>query len=129
VEQEDFDQAIADLDKALEIDPNLTEAWGNKAQALTGKGDVEGALDAFGRAIEASGGNPDLYFNRASLLYATGNFKEALADYRVAAKSSNEQLAWMAEQQVNFLKNVEEQPASTATPGGAATATAAAATP
>ncbi len=121
VEQEAWDDALEDLEKAVELDRGLAEAWGNKAQALTGKGDADGALEAFGTAIEVSGGNPDIYFNRASLLYATGKFKEALADYRVAAGSTNEQLAWMAQQQATFLAGVEA-PTGDKTPSAGATA-------
>jgi tetratricopeptide (TPR) repeat protein len=108
LERENYDAALAELERAIELNHNLAEAWGNKAQALTGQGDVEGALEAFGTAIEVSGGNPDIYFNRASLLYATGQFMEALADYRVVAeRSTNEQLAFMAQQQALFLSNAE----------------------
>lgn len=126
VEEEEYDDALTDLDKAVELDRSLSEAWGNKAQALTGKGDVDGALAAFGTAIEVSGGSPEIHFNRASLLYATGHFTEALADYRVAERSANEQLAWMAQQQANFLKNVES---SMETPPAAGTGAPSDATP
>jgi tetratricopeptide (TPR) repeat protein len=122
LENEDYDDALVALERAVELNRGLAEAWGNKAQALTGKDDVDGALEAFGTAIEVSGGNPDIYFNRASLLYATGHFMEALADYRVVAeRSTNEQLAFMAQQQALFLSNAEPKDGTGTPPAGAAT--------
>jgi tetratricopeptide (TPR) repeat protein len=119
VELEEWDAAIEDLERAVELAPDLPEAYGNWAQALVGLGDVDGALEKFAQAIEVSGGSPEIHFNRASLLYGTGKFEQALADYRVVAeRSTNEQLKWMAEQQVIFLEGLERSgtPAPSPTP-------------
>jgi len=47
-----YDEAIKTLDKAIEINPRLAEAWYNKGNALLSLGKYEEAIKAFDKAIE-----------------------------------------------------------------------------
>ncbi|MFQ5459432.1 MAG: tetratricopeptide repeat protein [Anaerolineae bacterium] len=119
VEMENYDAALRDLEKAVELNPGLVEAYGNMAHAYTGLDNADQALESYARAIEVSGGSAEIYFDRASLYYAIGRFGEALADYRqVADSADNDYLAWIAQQQVNFLKNWDAPGAAEGAPPG-----------
>ena len=48
----DLDGAIADLNKAIEIDPNCAVAYNNRSEARLQKGDLAGALADYDRAAE-----------------------------------------------------------------------------
>ena len=64
----DLDLAFADLERAIEIDPNLATAWVNRGNALLRKGedgDFEQAMADFTKAIDLAPDNPLGYYNRA----------------------------------------------------------------
>src|SRR4051794_36781419 len=50
----DLDGAIADYDKAIQLDPGLIEAYDNRANAKMAKGDREGAFADYTKAIQLS---------------------------------------------------------------------------
>lgn len=51
-EQGDLAGAIADYDRAIEIDPQNTGAYGNRGNARRAQSDLDGALRDLNRAIE-----------------------------------------------------------------------------
>jgi len=58
LKQKIYDVAIMKFDKALEMDPNLADAWHNKGLAYRESGNYEEALKCFDKALEI---NPELY--------------------------------------------------------------------
>ncbi len=46
------DLAIADFDRAIEVQPDYAEAYSNRGEAYEDKGDYERAIADYGRAIE-----------------------------------------------------------------------------
>jgi tetratricopeptide (TPR) repeat protein len=48
----DLDGAIADYNRALELNPKYATAWQNRSVAKRAKGDVDGSNADYNRAIE-----------------------------------------------------------------------------
>jgi tetratricopeptide (TPR) repeat protein len=63
--QRDSDAAIADEDKAIEIDPNLADAYMRRGVAYWDKGDADRAIADASKAIEIDPENVKAYSNRA----------------------------------------------------------------
>ncbi len=76
-----FDAAIADYTKALEINPKNAAAYANRALARLEKGDTVGALADDTRALELNPKSPDIHADRALARQIHGDFSDALADY------------------------------------------------
>jgi len=62
-------KAIIRLKKAVELAPNLAEAWAGLGTALESRGDLENALDAFKRANSLGMNTPGIFYN-IGLIYA-----------------------------------------------------------
>ena len=77
--------ALADLDRALQRDPKSVDAMIAKARLLadTDQTDAAIALCDEALAIEA---NPDAYSVRGDIRYAAGTFDLAIADYQAAQR-------------------------------------------
>ena len=80
------DQAIADYQKAIGIDPEAPVAHGMLGVAYYDMGRYDLALAELTRAIELSGPNAHSmdYLRRAVAYEASGDRDKALADYRTA---------------------------------------------
>ena len=81
-----YDLAIADYSKAIEIIPTDAEAFVFRAGAYRAKGDVAGALADYDRAITLDPQNSDAYRRRGSLYQDKGDTARATADYDKADK-------------------------------------------
>ena len=80
-EQSDFDGAIADFDRAIEMDPDYALAYLNRGNAKSFKGDQEAAIIDFDRAIDLDPGNSEAYYNRGIARRMRGDHDGAIADY------------------------------------------------
>jgi tetratricopeptide (TPR) repeat protein len=77
----DLDKALADFDRAVEIDPNRADVLAERASVRLQKGDVKGALQDLTSAIDRDPTNALLYANRASAYEAARKPEQALSDY------------------------------------------------
>src|SRR4029079_14672490 len=75
----DWDAAIAEYEKALELDPGFLAPFFVLAQALERKGDSVAAIARCERAIKAQGRDPSLVSALGYALASAGRRKEALA--------------------------------------------------
>ncbi|MEH1908462.1 tetratricopeptide repeat protein [Nostoc sp.] len=86
---------IANLDKVLEIKPDLYEAWYNRSIALVNLGSLEEAIANLDKALAIK---PDLYeawFNQGIILGCLEQPEEALASYDKALEiRPNKYQAW-----------------------------------
>jgi tetratricopeptide (TPR) repeat protein len=85
------DQAIPDLQRATQLTPKLSAAFGNLGQAYAAVKKYELAIAAFSRAIEldrqlAAPMNYKHYYGRAIALEAQGQITAAAADYQVSCR-------------------------------------------
>ncbi|MEW5912653.1 MAG: tetratricopeptide repeat protein [Thermodesulfobacteriota bacterium] len=75
-----YDQAIADFSKAIEINPKYAKAYYNRGISWRRKQQIEKAIADYTKAIELNPNYAKAYGNRAVALALLGRYKEALAD-------------------------------------------------
>lgn len=80
------DQAIADFDAAIKLEPKNASAYNNRGNAKSEKGDPDGAIEDFDAAIKHNARDASAYFNRANALAAKGESARAINDYDAALK-------------------------------------------
>jgi tetratricopeptide (TPR) repeat protein len=77
----DLNGAIADFDRAAELNPKDDAPYYNRAQAKKLKNDTAGALADYTRAIELGSTNPAAYNNRGNARAENNDQDGAIADY------------------------------------------------
>ncbi|KAJ2391495.1 TOM (translocase of outer membrane) complex component [Coemansia sp. RSA 2559] len=85
-----LDQAVADLDKALEINPSHVRTYLRKANLFSEKKDLEGVDRLLDRAAEAEPEDAEVYFQKGQVHFLKQEFSEAAEDYERAAKLDEE---------------------------------------
>ena len=82
----DYDGAIADYTRALELKPDYAEALNNRGYAWVKKGNLGQALKDFSRAIEINPLFPDAYTSKAWILAtsAQDEFRDGIEAVRLA---------------------------------------------
>ena len=84
----DHKDAIADFDRAIEINPQFAKAYGNRGIAKSKMDDNEDALADYVRAIEINPQYAKAYSNRGVVKHNMGDHEGALADYDRAIEIS-----------------------------------------
>ena len=77
----DLDGAIADFNRAAELDPKDDAPYYNRAQAKRLKNDTAGAIADYTKAIELGSTNPAAYNNRGNARAENKDRDGAIADY------------------------------------------------
>jgi lipoprotein NlpI len=77
----DFEGAIADYNRAIELDPKYAAAYSNRGNAKQAKGDLDGAIADCNRAIELDPKDAMAHKNRGVAKKSKGDLKGAIADY------------------------------------------------
>ncbi|MBI1213861.1 MAG: tetratricopeptide repeat protein [Alphaproteobacteria bacterium] len=85
LDQHDFDRAIADNSKAIELKPDFFDALGNRAIAYEAKGNLFGAFADTDTVVRMRGSARD-HFDRASVLLTMHNYAAAVFDFGQAIK-------------------------------------------
>jgi tetratricopeptide (TPR) repeat protein len=80
----DLNGAIADFNRAIELDPKDDGAYYNRAQAKWLKKDSAGAITDYNRAIDLGSTNPAAYNNRGNARAKNKDLDGAIADYTKA---------------------------------------------
>jgi tetratricopeptide (TPR) repeat protein len=81
------DNAIADFDQAIALDPNQPESYLNKGAALVRRNNAAGAVQLFTVALERNTRRPALaHYGRAVAQEALGNVAAAYRDFRRASE-------------------------------------------
>jgi tetratricopeptide (TPR) repeat protein len=106
----DLEQAIADYDQALRLDPKNAGAYDNRANALDARGNRDDALKDYDEALRLSPRNAYVYLNRGSLLMELGDFSGALADYaRVLTINPREEAAHIGRSRIYLMECKREE--------------------
>lgn len=98
-QRRDFDGAVADFDKAIDLVPNSGEAFNNRAWTRYRQGNAVAALVDADKAVALMPAKAYVWDTRAHIHEALGNRELAIRDYRKAiaadpaGKSSQEGLA------------------------------------
>ncbi|HEV3469686.1 MAG TPA: serine/threonine-protein kinase [Pyrinomonadaceae bacterium] len=81
----DFDSAVRDLRRAVELQPDFPSAHNRLGRALLMKGQARAAAESFRTAVRQRGGNyPVALYNLGFALQMQGDTDEAVASYREA---------------------------------------------
>ena len=75
-----YDEALADFDQAIALNPDVAKIWLNKANVLAAMGRNDSSLVAFDRALALQPGMPDSWNNRGALKLNMGDNAGAVAD-------------------------------------------------
>ena len=82
--RQQYDRAIAEYKKAIEIAPNFSPAYNSLGYAYRPTGNNAEAEKAFKKYIELVPNDPNPYDSYAELLMKTGRFDESIEQYRKA---------------------------------------------
>lgn len=85
-EQGDNDKAIAEYNKALEINPTFAEAYARRGSRYAVQGKVSEALADYQKALSLDPSNATAYNNRGNARQVQGDLDGALADYNEALR-------------------------------------------
>jgi tetratricopeptide (TPR) repeat protein len=77
----DFEEAIKEFDKAIELDPKNPDSHYNKGVALYKLHRYEEAIEEFDKAIELDPNNPVYHNNKGNALDDMGKYEEAIEEY------------------------------------------------
>ena len=80
----DYDKAIADYNKAIELNPNLDAAYNNRGSSYGKKGDYAKAFDDYNKSIRINNKNDSAFLNRGNIYYKQGDYDKAIEDYTKA---------------------------------------------
>ena len=80
-----YDKAIADCNKAIELDPKYN-SYGTRAAAYANSGEYDKAVTDYNEAIRLSPKDSQLHVYRGTVFSMKGAFDKALADARTAIK-------------------------------------------
>ena len=80
----DYNGAIADYTKAIEINPNFADAYYNRGSSKNDLKDYNGAIADFTKAIEINPNDAFAYYNRGSSKDNLKDYYGAIADYTKA---------------------------------------------
>jgi type IV pilus biogenesis/stability protein PilW len=86
--QGQFEWAIAEYDKAIELDPNLAEAYVRRAFVYKVLGQYEQAMADYDKAIELSPNNAMFYNDRGFAYAEQEQYESAIRDYNKAIELS-----------------------------------------
>ena len=78
----DNDDALRDMDKSIEIQPNLTQSYIKRASMHLELANPDAAEADFAAALEQNQNDPDIYYHRAQLHFIKSEFGEAAKDYQ-----------------------------------------------
>ncbi len=82
----EYDLAIVDYNKALELNPKSVPAYFNRGRAFYFKRDFPSAIESYSKVIEITPKDSVVYYNRGLLYEKTGNPAKAAEDYRKAVE-------------------------------------------
>ena len=81
---DDYDSAIEDLTKAIELDGKLSEAYNNRGTVYRKEREFDLAINDFGQAIELKPDYAEAYSNRGNAYDDKGEVDLAISDYSTA---------------------------------------------
>jgi Na+/H+ antiporter NhaD/arsenite permease-like protein/Tfp pilus assembly protein PilF len=82
----DFDRAIADLDKALQLNPKSTLALIKRASIYQEKGDLDRAITDYNAALAAQPKSAAAFHGRGEAYRAKNDFDRAIMEYSTALR-------------------------------------------
>ena len=94
MESGNYDEAITDFDRAIELDADNAEAHSHRGSAKSHIGDIEGAIEDFDRAIEIDADDVGAYVQRAIGKQHKDDHQGAIADWSHALELKPDDGGW-----------------------------------
>ena len=105
IELKEYRKAIADLDHAIELDPNFAGAYSERAVALSAVGDYERAVADFSRAVELEPSNLLMHLRRGALYLELRDPDRAAADAEAVLRlDSSRAEGWILRGRAHLLR-------------------------
>ena len=79
-----YDQAISDYGKAIEINPKYADAYTNRGDAYDSKGQYDQAISDYSKAIEINPRDAKAYSNREVTFFFKREYEKAWDDVHTA---------------------------------------------
>ena len=79
-----YDQAISEYTKAIEINPNYEQAYGNRGGSYANHGNLPKAISDYTKAIELNPKDVMNYYNRGTVYKDQGDLAQAASDFTKA---------------------------------------------
>jgi tetratricopeptide (TPR) repeat protein len=86
LQEEEYDEAIAVLNKALELNPKYAEAYLNRGIAYKHKNQHDQAISDYSRVLEIDPKDARAYCNRGNIHIEKGRYDQAISDYTHALR-------------------------------------------
>ena len=83
-EQQDYQSALAEFDRAIEINSSHIDAYIYRGNAKDKLEDYEGAIADYNQAIQIDSTHPKAYYSRGNILRKARDNRNAIADYNQA---------------------------------------------
>ncbi|KAF9165873.1 TOM (translocase of outer membrane) complex component [Mortierella sp. AD011] len=77
----DGKKALADFDKAIELDPNYVQTYIKRGSIFMEQGDAMKTFNEFETAISIDANDPNIYYHRGQVFFITGEYESAAKDY------------------------------------------------
>ncbi len=91
-----LEEAVAHYTRALDLEPDNSDAWNNKGVCLRKLGKLEEALVCYDHATDTDRHNASAWSNRGNCLYSLGRFPEALTNLTKAIElDPKNESAWL----------------------------------
>jgi tetratricopeptide (TPR) repeat protein len=83
-EKGNFDKALEDYNKAIDLDPNFAQAYYNRGLQFQDKEDFDKAIQDYTKAISVDQKYKEAYYNRGNAFMKEGDSNKAIQDYSKA---------------------------------------------
>ena len=106
----EYELAVGDYNKAIELNPADSAAYYNRGRANSGRKSYDLAILDYNKTIELDPKDSNAYFNRGDIYEKKGNLQQAVSDYEKAVEFDAKN-----ERAKNNLKRVRDEQAKTLT--------------
>jgi superkiller protein 3 len=97
-----LEEAIASYDKALELKPDLHEAWNNRGYALGKLGRLEAAIASYDKALEIKPDYHEAFYNKACCYALHSQIDQAIQNLQQAINLNPDEYREMAKTDSDF---------------------------
>jgi len=104
-----YAERLADLERAIELDPNYTKAYAARGELLLNMGEADLALPDLERAIASDPLAPQPYVNRGKLRMEKGDENGALSDFHFALQLDAEIFGAYVNRALLYQRNGEHE--------------------
>jgi tetratricopeptide (TPR) repeat protein len=105
LDKKEYDRAIQDYDRAIQLDPAYAAAYYNRGVAYLDKKEYDRAIQDYDRAIQLDPAFAVAYYNRGNAYKQQGKREQAITDFEKFLELSND--SYWREQAQNHLNELK----------------------